>query len=117
MAVFPVRFLRERLGCGCVSSFRHTALSELSAYATLVLARLASIVAATALYGIVAASGQSHPVQRLGPDGSRFAGAFVDWGTVGREHSLQKWEKWLQRRPTSVLGGDFYGRPTDWDEL
>ena len=33
---------------------------------------------------------------------AKFAGAFVNWGAVGREHTLQAWEKWLKQPPSSV---------------
>jgi hypothetical protein len=39
----------------------------------------------------------------------KLVGAFVKWGSVGREHTLQEWEKWLSQPTSSVLGVDFYG--------
>lgn len=53
-----------------------------------------------------------------GPDAlpAKFAGAFVNWGEIGREHTLQQWEKWLNRKPSSVLGVDFYAEAT-WDDF
>jgi hypothetical protein len=45
----------------------------------------------------------------------KLAGAFVDWGKVGREATLQQWERWLGHRPSSVLGVDFYAQST-WDD-
>ena len=47
---------------------------------------------------------------------SKFAGAFVDWGPVGRERTLQTWEKWLKQPPSSVVGVDFYGQST-WEDF
>jgi hypothetical protein len=47
---------------------------------------------------------------------AKFAGAFVNWGEIGREHTLQQWEKWLNRKPSSVLGVDFYAEST-WDDF
>lgn len=46
----------------------------------------------------------------------KLAGAFVNWGSVGREHTLQSWEKWLKQPPSSVLGLDFYGQ-SSWDDF
>ena len=47
---------------------------------------------------------------------AKFAGAFVNWGQTGREHSLQVWERWLRQKPSSVLGVDFYAQST-WDDF
>src|ERR1700704_1856881 len=47
---------------------------------------------------------------------AKFAGAFVNWGPIGREHTLQAWEKWLKQKPSSVLGVDFYGQST-WEDF
>ena len=47
---------------------------------------------------------------------AKFAGAFVDWGPVGREHTLQAWEKWLKQPPSSVVGVDFYGQ-ANWEDF
>jgi hypothetical protein len=47
---------------------------------------------------------------------AKFASAFVNWGEIGREHTLQQWEKWLNRKPSSVLGIDFYAEST-WDDF
>ena len=47
---------------------------------------------------------------------AKFAGAFVNWGEVGREHTLEAWEKWLKQPPSSVLGVDFYGQTT-WEDF
>ena len=46
----------------------------------------------------------------------KFAGAFVDWGPVGRERTLQAWEKWLKQPPSSVVGVDFYGQ-ANWEDF
>jgi hypothetical protein len=46
----------------------------------------------------------------------KFAAAFVNWGPVGREHTLQAWEKWLKQKPSTVLGVDFYGKTT-WEDF
>ena len=35
---------------------------------------------------------------------------------IGREHTLQAWEKWLKQKPSSVLGVDFYGQTT-WEDF
>ena len=46
---------------------------------------------------------------------AKFAGAFVNWGPDGREKMLQVWEKWLNQKPSSVLGVDFYAQST-WED-
>ena len=74
--------------------------------------KLAGMIAALAL---LAACGEAHAAPR-GPAPAKFAGAFVDWGQLGREDMLQKWEKWLGRKPSSVIGVDFYGQET-WDDF
>jgi hypothetical protein len=68
-----------------------------------------------ALYGVVAVHGETNGAQSVGSNPSRFVGAFVNWGTDGREHSLQIWEKWLRQKPSSVLGVDFYAKST-WED-
>jgi hypothetical protein len=45
----------------------------------------------------------------------KLAGAFVNWGKVGRETMLQQWERWLGQSPSSVLGVDFYAQ-SNWDD-
>jgi hypothetical protein len=81
-----------------------------------ILGRLAGVVAALALSGIVAAHGETDVASRASSNSSKFAGAFVNWGPVGREHTLQSWEKWLRQQPSSVLGVDFYAQST-WDDF
>jgi hypothetical protein len=73
---------------------------------------VAGLMAAIAL---ILGSGETHAASR-GPAPAKFAGAFVDWGPVGREDMLQKWERWLRQKPSSVLGVDFYGQET-WDDF
>jgi hypothetical protein len=46
----------------------------------------------------------------------KFAGAFVNWGPVGRERLLESWEEWLKQKPSTVLGVDFYAQTT-WDDF
>jgi hypothetical protein len=46
---------------------------------------------------------------------AKLAGAFVLWGSEGREKTLQHWEQWLKRPRSSVLGLDFYAKDT-WDD-
>src|SRR5258707_7674451 len=81
-----------------------------------VLRRLASVIAGIALSLIFAACGEANAGSRVSSDSSKFAGAFVNWGPVGREHTLQIWEKWLRQPRSSVLGVDFYGQET-WDDF
>jgi hypothetical protein len=80
------------------------------------LGKLARVVAAIALSGLFAACGEADAASRVRSDSSKFAGAFVNWGPVGREHTLQIWEKWLSQPRSSVLGVDFYGQET-WDDF
>jgi hypothetical protein len=46
----------------------------------------------------------------------KLVGAFVKWGSVGRERTLQEWEKWLGQPTSSVLGVDFYG-DVAWEDF
>ena len=64
----------------------------------------------------LAVAGAGHAHARPDTLPAKFAGAFVNWGEIGREHTLQQWEKWLNRKPTSVLGVDFYAEST-WDDF
>jgi len=57
-----------------------------------------------------------HAAPRAAATSAKLAGAFVNWGAVGRERMLQAWEKWLGQKPSSVLGVDFYGQTT-WDDF
>jgi hypothetical protein len=72
------------------------------------------VVAAAALSGIFSACGEtqaavaSHAVS----DSRKFAAAFVNWGTDGRELNLRKWEAWLDQPASSVLAIDFYSDST-----
>ena len=77
---------------------------------------LASAIAALALGGIVASYGETNAAPRGISNPAKFAGAFVNWGPVGRERTLQTWEKWLQQKPSSVLGVDFYAQST-WEDF
>ncbi|MDI4234687.1 hypothetical protein OZ411_17940 [Bradyrhizobium sp. Arg237L] len=72
--------------------------------------------AGAVLGGATPARDAAGAASRLGADPARFAGAFVDWGSDGREHMLQAWEKWLKQKPSSVLGVDFYGQST-WEDF
>jgi hypothetical protein len=78
--------------------------------------KFGSIIAVLALCGILSASGVTDAASRVASNPSTFAGAFVNWGPDGREHTLQAWEKWLKQPPSSVLGVDFYAQST-WDEF
>ena len=73
-----------------------------------------AIAAATLLFGIAAVHGEARTAPRFS-DPAKFGGAFVNWGPVGREHTLQAWEKWLGQQPSSVLGVDFYAQTT-WED-
>jgi hypothetical protein len=78
--------------------------------------QFARIIAALALCGILSASGVTDAASRVASNPSNFAGAFVNWGADGREHTLQAWEKWLKQPPSSVLGVDFYAQST-WEDF
>jgi hypothetical protein len=72
------------------------------------------------VFAALACGGGTAPV---GADKARAAsippkltGAFVKWGSIGREHSLQTWERWLSQRPSSVLGVDFYA-DSSWEDF
>lgn len=80
------------------------------------LGALASVTAAIVLGGLLAGCGEANAASRVGLNSPKFAGAFVNWGSVGREHSLQVWEKWLRQQPSSVLGVDFYGQSA-WEDF
>ena len=58
------------------------------------------LIAAAAFDAIVAAHGEPTSGSRVGADSSKLAGAFVNWGPVGREVMLQAWEKWLKQEPS-----------------
>lgn len=72
----------------------------------------ATMVAAMLALG---AASPAHGAPKVKPMPAKFAGAFVHWGTEGRERTLQAWEKWLNRKPSSVLGVDFYAQYT-WED-
>ncbi|WOH49856.1 glycoside hydrolase family 26 protein [Bradyrhizobium sp. sBnM-33] len=80
------------------------------------LKRLVLFLAAFVLTVLLLAHVDSNAASRATSTPSKFAGAFVNWGPVGREHTLQAWEKWLKQKPSSVLGVDFYGQ-TAWEDF
>jgi len=49
-------------------------------------------------------------------DSAKFAGAFVNWGPMGREQTLLQWENGLKQSRPSVLGVDFYGEAS-WEDF
>ena len=77
-----------------------------------------SILVAAALCGNFPARGQTPaPVaSHAASDSPKFAAAFVNWGTDGREYNLRKWEAWLGQAPSSVLAIDFYSEGT-WEDF
>jgi hypothetical protein len=77
---------------------------------------LAVVLGAMTLSAIAVAHGEGNDARRAGPISSKLVGAFVNWGPVGRERTLQSWEKWLQQKPSSVLGVDFYAQST-WEDF
>jgi hypothetical protein len=80
------------------------------------LKRLVAVLGAIALSGVVAAHAETSVASRVNSKPAKFAGAFVNWGAVGRERTLQVWEKWLNQPLSSVLGVDFYAQST-WDDF
>lgn len=46
----------------------------------------------------------------------KIAGAFVNWGTAGRESNMAIWESWLNQTPSSVLAMDFYNS-ANWNDF
>jgi beta-mannanase len=81
-----------------------------------ILNRLTVLIAAAVLSAILAVHAETAAASRDNAGSSSLAGAFVNWGAVGREHTLQAWEKWLKQEPSSVLGVDFYAQTT-WDDF
>lgn len=80
------------------------------------LKRLALFLVAFVVTVLLLAHVDSNAASRPVSNPAKFAGAFVNWGPVGREHTLQTWEKWLKQKPSSVLGVDFYGGTT-WEDF
>ena len=80
------------------------------------LRRLVLFLTAFVLTVLLLAQVDSNAASRAVSTPAKFAGAFVNWGPVGREHTLQAWEKWLKHRPSSVPGVDFYGQTT-WEDF
>ena len=78
--------------------------------------RLAVVMAALALAGTLSAYGKTDAASHVPSNSSKFAGAFVNWGPNGREHTLQIWEEWLNLAPSSVVGVDFYAEST-WEDF
>lgn len=78
--------------------------------------KLATVLAVAALLiGGVVVKAQGTAAPRFS-DPAKFAGAFVNWGPVGREDTLEAWERWLGQKPSSVLGVDFYAG-TSWEDF
>lgn len=73
------------------------------------------VAAVLALGGAGSARGEPAGAPRSPANSAKFAAAFVEWGSDGREKTLQIWEKWLNQKPSSVLGVDFYGQET-WED-
>ena len=78
--------------------------------------RLAAVMVALVFTGILSVHGETDAASRITSNSSKFAGAFVNWGPHGREHTLQIWEKWLNQAPSSVVGVDFYAQST-WEDF
>jgi len=77
---------------------------------------LLMLAASYAAGGLAAAHGKTGPSTRVATDSAKLAGAFVNWGAVGRERTLQDWERWLNQKPSSVIAVDFYGEET-WEQF
>jgi hypothetical protein len=78
--------------------------------------RLAALMVALVFAGILSAHGETDAASRMTSNSPKFAGAFVNWGPNGREHTLEIWEKWLNQAPSSVVGVDFYAQST-WEDF
>jgi hypothetical protein len=78
--------------------------------------RLAFFLLAFVLSLLLLARVDTNAASRAVSNPAKFAGAFVNWGAVGREYTLEAWEKWLKQAPSSVLGVDFYGQAT-WEDF
>ena len=78
--------------------------------------RLAAVLAVLALAGTSSVDGATKAASGAGSNSAKLAGAFVNWGPVGRERTLQAWEQWLNQAPTSVVGVDFYAEST-WGDF
>lgn len=68
--------------------------------------RLVLFLAAFVVTVLLLAHVDSNAASRAVSTQAKFAGAFVNWGPIGREHTLQAWEKRLKQKPSSVLGVD-----------
>jgi len=79
------------------------------------LRRLVLFLVAFVLTVLLLAHVDSNAAPRAVSTQAKFAGAFVNWGPIGREHTLLAWEKWLKQKPSSVLGVDFYAETT-WED-
>jgi hypothetical protein len=78
--------------------------------------RLVLFLAAFVVTVLLLAHVDSNAAPRAVSTQAKFAGAFVNWGPIGREYMLQAWEKWLKQKPSTVLGVDFYGQAT-WEDF
>jgi len=110
----------RRAGTAGRDDFGTTGLSGVSDFATRAralraLLGVAIIAAFLAMSGTGPAFGEPKAASRGTSSSAKFAGAFVTWGPNGREGALQVWEKWLNQKPSSVLGVDFYGQNT-WED-
>ena len=74
------------------------------------------LAASVAAGGVTAAFAKTNQSTGAATDSAKLAGAFVNWGPVGRERTLQDWEKWLKQKPSSVIAVDFYGEET-WEQF
>jgi len=80
------------------------------------LKRLVLFLTAFVFSVLLLARVDTNAASRAVSDSAKFAGAFVNWGPVGREQTLLQWEKWLKQKPSSVLGVDFYGEAS-WQDF
>ena len=81
-----------------------------------IMKRLAIVLAILALAGVASVDRAAKADLGIASKSQKLAGAFVNWGPVGRERTLQAWEQWLDQAPTSVVGVDFYAENT-WDDF
>lgn len=80
------------------------------------LKRLVFFLTAFVFSVLLLARVNTNAASRAVSNSAKFAGAFVNWGPIGREQTLLQWEKWLKQKPSSVLGVDFYGQAS-WEDF
>jgi hypothetical protein len=60
-----------------------------------IMKRLAIVLAILALAGVASVDRAAKAASGIASNSAKLAGAFVNWGPVGRERTLEAWEQWL----------------------